>query len=115
LCAGAEGYRDYDEPRDITEARKKKYGFDSKRGFKGETGCKLPMHERSHVCLGFICSGKGPEKVPPWGYGLHPPVGVNKPFTEAQYERTVYMRDLMFDKANVRVHYVGDIEITEGA
>lgn len=50
-CAGNFGYL---EDGDFDEA-KKKYGFDEKKGFQRETGCALPLMERSGICLGFIC------------------------------------------------------------
>lgn len=72
-CARAQGYR-YDwEP-----GEKEKFGFDEKTGFKGETGCKLPLTERSSTCLCFACDGVNHCSS---GLKFAPPLGVDKPFS----------------------------------
>lgn len=82
-CAANVAYRD-DEWQDPKgwKALKREYGWDRKLGFKGETGCKLPLTERSHVCLGFQCGGEHYEYA-----HFTPPEGVNKPFTEEQRDK----------------------------
>lgn len=60
-CAGAEGYLRYGSNLSTSQldALKQTHGFDKKRGFLSDTGCKLPLEERSGLCIGFMCwSGK---------------------------------------------------------
>lgn len=69
-CASASGYlRDWRIPDKEQDAKikalKKKHGFDNKRGFLSDTGCKLPLEERSEICLGFICWDGGFRTVRP--------------------------------------------------
>lgn len=52
-CASAEGYL----PSEGLSTMKKKYKYNKETGFKGPTGCNIPVHERSVTCVGFICSG----------------------------------------------------------
>lgn len=35
------------------------YGWDEKKGYLGPNGCKLPVTERSEVCLRFMCGKPG--------------------------------------------------------
>jgi hypothetical protein len=67
--------------KEQTEEKKKRFGWTKQRGFKGETGCKLPPHERSATCLSFACGGI---HQPSMGKRFNPPEGVNKPFDMAK-------------------------------
>lgn len=58
-CASAEGYFRWSKDRAAVEKLKETYNFDKVRGFKTDTGCALPVLERSEVCLGFFCGGRG--------------------------------------------------------
>lgn len=65
---------------------KRTHGWDSLRGFRGERGCKLPLHLRSATCVGFFC---GSYDTP-----LRPAVlDVNAPSTR----RTIYMAERLND------------------
>lgn len=77
----------------------KGYGFTQAEGFKGTDGCKLPVTERSSVCLSYSCSGLAPEDK---GGDLDGPLlkgrgpRVSKPFTEKDDEKTWQMRQLFW-------------------
>lgn len=55
LCAESKGYLENTHTRGQINYLKKKYGWDKKRGFLTDTGCRLPRSERSWVCKSYIC------------------------------------------------------------
>lgn len=69
---------------------KKTYGFTKKDGFKGETGCKLPITERNDICLSYMCSGIA-------GSGSWAPP-VSKPFTKEDRERGYEIQNAFWQK-----------------
>lgn len=70
------------------------YPFDPKMGFKTETGCSLPIRERSDICLSFMCSG---DKRQWERYGSEGPA-VTRPFTKIQWDKSKQMKDLFLDE-----------------
>lgn len=57
-CAVAEGYlSDYTDERTI-RGLKAEHGWSPEAGFRGETGCKLPITKRSPTCLAYYCGDK---------------------------------------------------------
>ena len=55
-CRYTRGYFEYSHDN-ITEMneRMSEFKFTERRGFLGKTGCKLPRHLRSYICLAFTC------------------------------------------------------------
>ena len=57
-CASAEGYlSDHTDERTI-QRLKAEHGWIPEAGFRGETGCKLPITKRSPTCLAYYCGDK---------------------------------------------------------
>ena len=93
-CAGAKGYR-----HDWKPGEKEKFGFDAKTGFKGETGCKLPLTERSPTCLCFSCGGVNEN----WDNPVFaPPKGVNRPFSKERRESMHRMNNILWGQEEER-------------
>ena len=63
-CAESEGYfKDTELSREGLRRLKSTYGFDRKLGFRGPSGCRVPLHERSPTCNVFYC-GSGLNSFP---------------------------------------------------
>lgn len=78
-CAVAEGFFGGRMPGKVLNELKAKFEFNDKDGFRGPTGCKLPLEERNDICLSFMCSGQ-PASPPFTIYGPHKEM----PFSEEQ-------------------------------
>lgn len=107
-CAHSDGYlnefglteKEHAAQEQRIAATKEKYGWTNDAGFQGEHGCKLPITERSHVCLGFMCGGIGYGSAER-GYG-GPPKGLNKPFSKEQRAAAERIYDVMVPRKKGR-------------
>jgi hypothetical protein len=57
-CASADGYLDGYTDEQTIQRLKAEHGWDTKTGFRGEAGCKLPITKRSPTCLAYYCGDK---------------------------------------------------------
>lgn len=60
-CAQAHGFltdKDYAHNR-------RKYGWNKETGFQTDQGCRIPVHERSRICVGYQCQGYEPNAWKP--------------------------------------------------
>jgi hypothetical protein len=89
-CAASEGYL----PHKHFERVKTEYSFDNRRGFLTDTGCALPVEERSITCLGFICSGAMANRPANWD---EPPTF---PFNVVSMDAAEQIRSLGWNKEN---------------
>jgi hypothetical protein len=64
-----------------------KYNFDAQRGFQTDTGCSLPLAERSDVCLSYMCTGD------PKQWDKNGPTAL-RPFTADQRRKSFEITDL---------------------
>lgn len=83
-CGPAKGYFSTRMPQRTFEELAAKYAFTEENGFRGETGCKLPIVERNDICLSFMCSGIALEGRDP-KLGRYGPK-TTKVFTDKQRE-----------------------------
>lgn len=96
-CGASQGYLSFLPSKQFKELAEK-YGFDKKKGFQTETGCALPMTERSDVCLSFMCTGD----TKTWAQGHGP--AKTKLFTDEDRTMGKQMSAIFWPQREYRVN-----------
>jgi hypothetical protein len=96
-CADAEGFFGGRMPRKSLDELKAKFGFTPKDGFRGPSGCNLPVEERNDICLSFMCSGSPPVQ----GFTTYGPK-VHMPFNDKQRENGYKISSAFWQKTEAK-------------